>query len=565
MCLHHPKSPVYIAAFGLLLMLPSLFVGFFADDYSFYALSHIDTDALKTDNFSFFDYFTFLTGDDMRTEHLIRYGALPWWLDREMKAIFFRPVSELTHFIDFHWIKIPWLMHLHSTLWYGLLLGVVYKIYRQFSKRRSVAVLGFLLFAVDGTHGFTVAWLANRNAIIATVFVLLALHCHHRFRQSQSIKMLGLSLLCVGLGLLSAEIAISVAAILFSYALFFDRDAEDKLRFDNFIALLPCAFLVLFWICCYKFAGFGAFSDGGYYNDVFGQPDQFLLNLTERLPVALSMQFHPLPLFHFQQFSAFTIISGYVIFVSLIIGAYFMKSRLYNFCLSSALLSFLPVLSVEAQERNFLVVGIFSCLMLSCAMRNIYLQMRRRLVWLLGPLLGMMLLSHLLFSTLTMPLYAYAPKFMGEGARKLALSLPSDIAPDKLIITLGSGAFESVVVNPIRFYHERVAYRPVINLVTNTAGLEIRREEDALIVRNEKGLLGGQDLLFRNPSRKPFKVSQVFKLTPTCDIEILMVDIKYIPTELKLACEGGTLEVVPFYRKYHALKRLNLGEERIVL
>ena len=75
-------------------------------------------------------------------------------------------------------------MYLHSLAWLGALLGAVAWLYRRIEAAALTAGLAALLYAVDHVHGPAVAWLSNRNALIATFFGVLALIAHDRARKS---------------------------------------------------------------------------------------------------------------------------------------------------------------------------------------------------------------------------------------------------------------------------------------------------------------------------------------------------------------------------------------------
>lgn len=530
-----PIAPALIAVVGILLLLPSLFAGFFGDDYNFYALIfNKDNQHILTNNLSLHDLFTFLTGDTPRTQTLIDYGLIPWWIDKDMKAVFFRPLSEITHLFDFYFLQKPWLMHFHNLCWYGLLLWAVFRLYSTFTNIRPVAILGFLFFAVDATHAFTVAWIANRNAVMASFFIVIALIYHHKFRQEKQIRHQLFSLLFILLGLLSGEIALSIAPILFAYACFYE-DRKQTTWFSSFQSLLPAALLIFLWLIFYKASGFGAKSNGGYYLDAIGQPLQFIMMLFERLPAAINMQFQPLPAFHFPALETFNVISGWVIMATLIAGIWLIKNRLYNFCLSANLLSLIPVLSVEAQERNFMVAGIFSSLMLAAVLYRLVIQVRFR--FLLRALAVIIGFGHLFASMLLTPIYAYAPRLLDNPGKVSALSLPEDLTPYKAVFTIGNSVFDASKTNGVRYYFHGAPFSPIINLTAFHDNLTTSFTHNGLTIKRDHGLLSELDLLFRNTKAQPFTLNGRFRVGHGCSIQIKALTPANIPSELMLECD----------------------------
>ncbi len=107
-------------------------------------------------------------------------GALPWWSAPELKFVFLRPLSTSTHRLDYRlWPDSAILMHLHSLLWLVLLVWAAGRLYRKLLAPAWVAGLATILFALDDSHGYPAAWLANCNAIVSSALGVLALAAGH--------------------------------------------------------------------------------------------------------------------------------------------------------------------------------------------------------------------------------------------------------------------------------------------------------------------------------------------------------------------------------------------------
>jgi hypothetical protein len=150
-------------------------------------------------------------------------GVFPWWTDPGVRLAFFRPLSGITHWIDWHWLdgKTGW-MHLHSFGWYAALLGALALTYRRFAPG-ATALLALLLYGIDDAHAPTVGWIANRSALLAVCFSVLAVGAHDAWRKNRSLGLAWLGPTLLGVGLLAGETGVAGAAYLLAYALFLER------------------------------------------------------------------------------------------------------------------------------------------------------------------------------------------------------------------------------------------------------------------------------------------------------------------------------------------------------
>ena len=165
----------WILLFTLALTAPSLINGLAGDDYFVRAvvLQNTEIPGVPT---SIFDAFPFTKGDPAVIKQGIDAGLYPWWTHPQHQITFFRPLSSLTLWLDFKLFSgSVWLMHVHSILWYALLVFVTGLLYRRFLAPCWVAGLAALLYAIDYSHAVGAASLCNRFAVIAAVFGFIIL------------------------------------------------------------------------------------------------------------------------------------------------------------------------------------------------------------------------------------------------------------------------------------------------------------------------------------------------------------------------------------------------------
>ena len=227
--------------------------------------------------------FDFLSGDP---DEILTYkdiGVLPWWTDDTLKVRFWRPLSAITHVLDYAlWPERSEWMHIHNVAWLALLIGSTAALYRRLITMPLVAGLAALLYALDDAHGMPVAFLANRNALVATSFGVLSLWCHDRFRRDGWTPGMVLSPLAFLAALLGGESGIGAAPYLLGYALFLER----KSGVARFASIAPHALVGIAWLAAYKMSGYGA-SGSGFYLDPIAEPAAWFAQSLIRAPLLL--------------------------------------------------------------------------------------------------------------------------------------------------------------------------------------------------------------------------------------------------------------------------------------
>jgi hypothetical protein len=275
----------WLVALGVLLMTPALGTGLQADDYVHaVVLRKLPTVAPPE---GAWDLFRFANGDPRVSRALMDAGEFSWSADPNVRFAFFRPLSALTHILDYKvWPTSPWMMHAHSLVWLALALFGAALVYRRLLGATWIAGLATLLYAVDDTHGPAVGWIANRNAVIAIALSLPVLWLHDRWRRDGWKPGAWLAPLLLLTALLAGESSLAIVAYLAAYALHVDR-APLRARI---LSLVPCGAAVLAWRAVYSHMGYGT-SGSGVYFDPGHDPIAYLGALPQRLPLLLLGQF----------------------------------------------------------------------------------------------------------------------------------------------------------------------------------------------------------------------------------------------------------------------------------
>ena len=283
---------VVVVVLGVTLFLPSLGMGFMADDW--FHLAVIE-DAEFMPSRSRFDLFSFVTDEDKESMVADR-TLLPWWTSDGFRASFFRPLTSATHLIDHHIFgRFKVAHHGSSLLLWCLLLFVVLRFFETLARDSGrgpvVVLLAGLIYALDDAHTWNIAWLANRNALLCVGFALLSLWLYHLYRRDGGVGLLIASLSSYLLALLSGETAIALPMWVLAYELCLGQGAPaQRLR-----AALPFFVSSTLYLFAWSYFGYGA-SGSNLYLSPFEVPGAFVWEaLFERIPLLVTGALWPIP------------------------------------------------------------------------------------------------------------------------------------------------------------------------------------------------------------------------------------------------------------------------------
>lgn len=233
------------------------------------------------------DLFSFFGADNENLTKGMEAGVVPWWADPHLEIRFWRPISAVTHWLDYQlWPNSSMLMHLHSALWYTLLVFAYGYFLREFRFQGWALLAAMMAYGMDASHIPSIAWVANRNILLSTFFAFLSLAKLNHAVKSNSKLSLGLSCVFFAASLLSAEAGISTAAYIASYFLFMDT-RRLRLRIATY---LPYALVLVGWRVLYQAMGYAVKNSGAYFDPV-AQPEAFFQNLLVQVPILMMDQF----------------------------------------------------------------------------------------------------------------------------------------------------------------------------------------------------------------------------------------------------------------------------------
>jgi len=554
-------KPAWVLAITAMLTLPALFSGWLGDDYIHYALLHPDINIPATQDWSLFGLFSWVDSAPDRTQFLIDMGVIPWWTYEGFRYQFWRPLAELSHWLDHAlWRDLAFMMHMQSLAWYLGLGALLYRLYCQMKMPPIAAIAGLALFLWDSTHGLTLGWIANRNAIMASLFGVLCLLSFLNWRASGSYRAFIFSLAWLLCSLLSGEIGISTSAYLGAYALMLDKAGPKR----ALIALWPYALMCVGWWVLYKMGGFGAYHSDATYIDPSASPLVFLAKLGERIPVLLFAQFGLVPAdvfgFNPDGMMAFSMVSLlFLAVLFLILLPLLRRSALARFWALGCLFSVVPISSAIPADRNLLMVGIGASALLGLLFESVAARLVDSRFVRIGAYA--LFVAHLVISPLLMPLLSYSPQIWSKlMALDINQRMPVERESDRVLL-FGLSMPISLATIPMRFAHKQTIPERLWMMSSDAMDFTIRRiSENKVEIQSEKGMINEFEQSVRNLSREPLKVGQVV-VTDGLRLEVKKLDGGGHPLLVELEFDQGHMsDVVAVYWQGKAFHRTELPE-----
>ena len=526
--LQQPYAGLMIALIGIALVLPSLFAGLLADDFGHIALMAEPDLLQQPQKPSVSHLFSFIDNNPAKREQQYAYSLAPWW-SADFSVNFFRPLAEFFHLLDFYAFgKNAWLMHVHNLVWYGLLLVLLAAFYRQVFGDRKVALLALLLFAVDATHGFAVAWIANRNALMAAVFLLACLLFFISALRRDSWLLSLASALMLLFSVLSAELGMTAVIFLVGWYWLGKEEGGRKARF-----LLPPLAVCSAWLLFYGYHGFGVHDAATYYIDPVSYPLLFVQQLPLRFFNAVAMQFNILPL-HLSGIWRLPLAAlGAVILLLLVFVARRQRDARFVYFLVVFVCSLLPVCLAVVQERNLLIANIAGCAMLVILLQMLWrMPPTRPVQW----LAAVIVVFHIWLSAITMVAISYAPALLAASSQQAADSMPAEWQ-EKQVAVVGMPVFDAAFIAAIAKAQHKPLPQRFWLLTSLCHGVMVERvRDDQLQLARPEGLMGRDDRLFRHFDRQPLLPGDTVNINGA-QIRVMAVNENKVPTRITVMLE----------------------------
>lgn len=370
--LEHRYIPAVLAVVTVVIMLPALNAGFIQDDLfhrakllgpselpeRFYDMGLSPPDSGTLPGVLRDMYAIVPTERDYKV--FKDFGLLPWWTAKDFRGSNWRPLTALTHWLDYQLFpNSPALMHAHSLIWFAAVIFLVAVLYRKLLGPVWIAGLAALLYTVDDSNYFPAMWIANRNLILSLFFSILTLLMHHRWRQQKSVYAGVAVPFLLLLSLLSTEAGIATFAYLFAYALFIDRQDWRQ----RALSLAPSIIVIVIWRVIYNALDYGAQSSG-FIIDPGSEPLRYAWAVVKRAPVLLYGQWGCLPAEMFNLFSDYArkwnllAAAAFLLLLLIVFMPLLRKNHVALFWFVGMILCILPICATSPMNRNLLFAAI---------------------------------------------------------------------------------------------------------------------------------------------------------------------------------------------------------------
>lgn len=270
------RTPIWLSvALGLVLLAPTLGLGFYVDDYGHQLTLDHGGEGTPMRPWALYDFGTLA---DWRADRL-GGAAFPWWTGADWKVRFLRPLSSL-YLWACHAVFGGWALgyHLVGLALFTLLLLQAGRLYAELGLAPGAVRAATLCLALSHTLVLPAGWIANVNSLLVALLGVLALRWGARWSADTRAPWRATLALGAALSaLLCKESGVVVALLLALLWSLRASAAEPAARRRLRRAAGAALGLLLLYALAYALGGYGTRSV--YYATPWGDPGRWLANL----------------------------------------------------------------------------------------------------------------------------------------------------------------------------------------------------------------------------------------------------------------------------------------------
>jgi hypothetical protein len=347
-----------ILAVTFLLTVPTVFVGFHADDWVL--INRLQEQSEVT----FPNAYDLAPNKDPGEQfNGKRSCCLPWWSHPEIKILFFRPLtSKALDMLRRIAPEMPEIWHAIQVSFFLLCIVLIASIYRRLLPSNHSTLASTLMFALCGKSALSIAWIAQLNHLLAFLVFLTGLTVYLSMHQTKPWLASFAMLVSAVVASAAGEIWLNMLPCLFLYELFLAKH-------NRFLPAIPPLIYGMAYIIAYKALGFGA-ANSQIYLSPFSDTLTFLSEGAARLIILLSSTWLGLtadPWILGEPFISillFVSIATLIAFLGYFWGIFQQADKddkaLVAFSLGSSFLSIIPVVTVFPMDRLSMIPFFFA-------------------------------------------------------------------------------------------------------------------------------------------------------------------------------------------------------------
>jgi hypothetical protein len=438
-------------------------------------------------------------------------GTYFWWLGPDTKIDYWRPLAAVTHFVDYSlWPRMAWLMHLENLVWYAALVVACGAFYRRAISVGWVAGVATVFYALDPFHAGPVAWIANRNAIMSTLFGVLSLIAHDGWRRERRRALAFAAPALLLLALLSAEAGVAIVGYTVAYALCLDRGT----RLQRLVSVAPSVLVIAAWRVVYTSLGHGV-ADSGIIADPFVDPWFFVKRAAQAIPVQIMSSVLSVSVDSVMNYRYALLIAAVVAIALLAVALYTLgpllrRDETARFFAVGLAASALPLGSTIPTDRYLFWVGLGTMGLAAKTAEALAdpafgTVLRKPWAWAYGGFL----LCHGVLAPVSFPFRMAGPSLVQGDVERIAGTLPSGPNADRQTVVVVNAPFDMVagMLPIVRAAKRGPLPAHLYFLYGGTEDVRVSRTDaQTLDVRSEHGWL--YDVGNRGSRASPFHIGE---------------------------------------------------------
>lgn len=302
------------------------------------------------------------------------WGYRPWWTESEYSVRFFRPVSSLSLLLDYA-VYGRWApgYHITNLCLFAVLLAMCFGLYLDLGVSRRAALWALAFLAFEDVNILPVCWIANRNTLLAVLFIVATIRTVHRYRRSGRRRYLPAAAICFAMACASKESGIVALPLTAAYLLFFDKNARAASWPGRALLLLRSPVCWILLAIALAFAGYYAANGYGTYSAGYAlpwsSPDRYLVGVLMLVPIGLATLLLGLISDLLPMYAEYIPLAAGLSAAALAVAAYvasrcIKRTPVLGFAILWAVVSLLPVAGMEISDRLYMTASVATALLI---------------------------------------------------------------------------------------------------------------------------------------------------------------------------------------------------------